>query len=418
MPLAKRPLGVLGPVSVQGLGCMGLTWVSPRRQLAEARCSRRARLPPASCVRLRRVLDGVQLRCAPQRRAGPPPLRPWRSWGAREFWLRPCCASPALAALTAHPQAYSTALAGTTEAKEEFLRGALDRGVTLFNSANIYTGGEELLGRAFKDRPRESYVIATKFGIKLPEFVPDLRAEAVREACDVALKRLGTTYIDLFIVCRMQTSVPLEETMGALKALVAEGKIKAVGLSEASAAQIRLAHSVCPLTAVEVEYSVWERSIEADVLPTCRELGIAVLAYSPLGRGFLTGALVSPADVSAPGPFMGKDFRAVCPRFAEDAFEANAALVKRLAALAAAKGVTTAQIALAWVHAQGPDIFPIPGTTKEANLDENLAAAAVELTADELAAIEAAVPPAEVVGTRYNAHGMSMCFEAMPAVLE
>lgn len=290
--------------------------------------------------------------------------------------------------------------------------------MTLFNSANIYTGGEELLGRAFKGRPRSSYCIATKFGIKLPEFVPDLRASAVREACDAALQRLGTDYIDLFIVCRMQPGVPLEETMGALKALMAAGKIKAVGLSEASAAQIRLAHSVCPLTAVEVEYSVWERSIEADVLPTCRELGIAVLAYSPLGRGFLTGALASSADVSMPGPFMGKDFRAVCPRFSDGAFAANRALVERLAALAAKKGVTTAQIALAWVHAQGADVFPIPGTTKESNLVDNIAAAAVQLTRAELDAIEAAVPPAEVVGTRYNAHGMAMCFEAMPALKE
>ena len=240
----------------------------------------------------------------------------------------------------------------------------------------------------------------------------------MREACDAALARLGTDYIDLFIVCRQQTSVPLEETMGALKALLAEGKIKAVGLSEASSAQIRLAHSICPLTAVEVEYSVWERSIEADVLPTCRALGIAVLAYSPLGRGFLTGALASPADVAAPGPFMGKDFRAVCPRFSAGAFEANLALVERLGAVAAKKGVTTAQIALAWVHAQGSDIFPIPGTTKLANLDDNIAAAAVQLTPQELAAIEAAVPPADVIGTRYNAHGMAMCFEAMPALLE
>jgi aryl-alcohol dehydrogenase-like predicted oxidoreductase len=300
------------------------------------------------------------------------------------------------------------------------VRAALDRGVTLFNSANIYTGGEELLARAFKGRPRESYCIATKFGIKLPEFVPDLRREAVLEACDAALARLGTTYIDLFIVCRMQTSVPLEETMGALKELVAAGKIRAVGLSEASAAQIKLAHSICPLTAVEVEYSVWERSIEEEVLPMCRKLGIAVLAYSPLGRGFLTGAIQSPNDVSAPGPFMGRDFRAICPRFADQdgAFATNKALVDRLAAVAAKKGVTTAQIALAWVHAQGADIFPIPGTTKLANLEDNIAAAAVQLTPEELAAIEAAVPPAEVVGTRYHAHGMAMCFESMPALNE
>ena len=276
-------------------------------------------------------------------------------------------------------RAYSSALEGTPEAKAAFLNAALDRGVTLFNSANIYTDNEALLQRAFAARPRESYHIATKFGIKLPEFVPDLRASAVREACDAALARLGTSYIDLFLVCRMQTSVPLAETMGALKELLAEGKIRAVGLSEASAAQIAAAHAICPITAVEVEYSVWERGIEAAVLPACRSRGIAVLAYSPLGRGFLTGALTSPADVAAPGPFMGKDFRALCPRFAAEggAFDANKALVDKLSDIATAKGVTTAQIALAWLHAQGPDIFPIPGTTKLANLDMNLAAASV-----------------------------------------
>ena len=166
--------------------------------------------------------------------------------------------------------------------------------------------------------------------------------------------------------------------MGALKELVAEGKVRAVGLSEANAAQIRRAHAVHPLAAVEMEWSLFSRDIEAQVVPTCRELGIAVLAYSPLGRGFLTGKLTA-ADVAAPGPFMGKDFRTMAPRFAPEAWAANAALVEALSALAAAKGCTPAQLALAWVHAQGEDVFPIPGTTKEARLEENIAAAAVRL---------------------------------------
>ncbi len=216
------------------------------------------------------------------------------------------------------------------------------------------------------------------------------------------------SYIDLFIVCRQDPKVPIEETMAALKTLVDAGKVRAVGLSEASAAQIRRAHAVLPLAAVEMEYSLFSRDIEADILPTCRELGIAVLAYSPLGRGFLSGKL-SAADVAVPGPFMGKDFRAMAPRFAPDAWDANKALVDKVAALAAAKGCTTAQLALAWVHAQGEDIFPIPGTTKLARLEGNIGAAAVVLSAEEVAALSAAVPASAVQGERYNAHAMQMC---------
>lgn len=318
-------------------------------------------------------------------------------------------------------RAYATALEGSVEEKEAFVRAAHDRGVTLFNSANIYTGGphgsnEELLGRALKGRDRSSFCITTKFGIKLPEFKPDLKAESIRGHCEAALSRLQMDYIDLFIVCRQDPATPIEETMMALKELVKEGKIKAIGLSEASSLQIRRAHAVHPICAVEMEYSLFSRGIEADILPTCRELGICVLAYSPIGRGFLTGKISSVDDLPSSGPFMGKDFRAVSPRFAPGAFDANKMLVDRITALATAKGVTTTQLALAWVHSKGADIFPIPGTTKLANLEENLGALLVHLTPEEQDHLESAVNPAQVVGMRYGEHAMAACHENMPTV--
>lgn len=272
---------------------------------------------------------------------------------------------------------------------------------------------EKLLAKAFAGVPRDSFVISTKFGVALPSFKPDLAAESVRRHCMEALARLQLSYIDLFIVCRQDPLVPLEETMGALKELLDEGLIRAVGLSEASAAQIRRAHAVCPVTAVEVEYSLFSRSIEADILPTCRELGICVLAYSPLGRGFLSDSL-KVEDISGAGPFMGRDFRASAPRFSPEAWPANAALVSQLAAIAASKGCSTAQLALAWVHHQGEDIFPIPGTTKLGRLEENLAALDVKLTAEDLTANDAAVPVSAVAGLRYNAHAWGACHENQP----
>lgn len=320
-------------------------------------------------------------------------------------------------------RAYASALEGTVADKEAFLRAAHDRGVTLFNSASIYTGGphghnEELLGRALKGRDRGSFCIATKFGVKLPEFKPELKAASIRGHCEAALQRLQMEYIDLFIINRQDPDTPIEETMGALVELVKEGKIRGIGMSEASAAQIRRAHRVHPITAVEMEYSLFTRNIEADILPTCRELGICVLAYSPIGRGFLTGKMTSLESIPSSGPFMGKDFRAVSPRFAAGAFEANKALVDRITAMATVKGCTTTQLALAWVHSKGDDIFPIPGTTKLANLDENLGALRVKLTPDEQRQLEAEVDPAAVVGMRYGEHAMHACHEHMPTVLE
>jgi len=225
---------------------------------------------------------------------------------------------------------------------------------------------------------------------------------------EAALARLKMDYIDVFVLCRMDKSVQIEETMSALAVLVKEGKLRGIGLSECSAAQLRRAHAVHPVAAVEMEYSLLSRGIEQDILPTCRELGVAVLAYSPICRGLLSGKL-SADEVSKPGPYMGKDFRAVAPRFEGDAFAANQAIASKVAELAAAKGVTAAQLSLAWVHAQGDDIFPIPGTTKLERLNENLAAASITLTAEEKAALEAVC--SGVVGDRYNAHAMGMCHE-------
>lgn len=226
----------------------------------------------------------------------------------------------------------------------------------------------------------------------------------IRGHCDAALGRLKMPFIDVFVVNRMNPTVPLEETMRGLKELVGEGKIKAVGLSEASAAQIRRAHAVHPVTLVEVEYSLFERGIEADILPTCRELGIKILAYSPLGRGMLT---TGGASVGA------NDYRAHAPRFAPEALAVNQALADKLKAAAAARGCSASQLALAWLLAQGDDVIPIPGTTKLANFQENLGALEVKLTKAEADELAAAVPAAEVVGTRYPALHMGMTHEAM-----
>jgi aryl-alcohol dehydrogenase-like predicted oxidoreductase len=204
-------------------------------------------------------------------------------------------------------------------------------------------------------------------------------------------------YLDVFVLCRMDATVPIEETMAALAVLVAEGKLRGIGLSECSASQLRRAHAVHPVSLVEMEYSLMSRGIEQEILPTCRELGVSVLAYSPICRGLLSAKLTL-EEVNKAGPFMGRDFRGVSPRFGGDAFIANAAIASKVADIAAAKGVTAAQISLAWVHAQGNDIFPIPGTTRLARLKENQAAAAIALSDSETAALEAAC--SEVVGER------------------
>ncbi|MEU8638712.1 aldo/keto reductase [Amycolatopsis sp. NPDC048633] len=275
---------------------------------------------------------------------------------------------------------------------------ALDLGVTLLDTANVYADGvnEELVGRAIAGR-RDEVVLATKFGIVWTDGAMGARgdAEYVKQSCDESLRRLGVDHIDLYYQHRVDPGTPIEETWGALASLVEAGKIRYAGISEASAATIRAAHAVHPVTALQSEWSLWTRGIEGEILDTCRELGIGVVPFSPLGRGFLTGAVKSVADLPE------DDMRRGLPRFAEGNFERNMAIVDALRELAEAKGVTAGQLALAWVQAQGEDVVPIPGTKRRKYLEENAAAASLELTADDLAAIAAAAPSDAVAGERY-----------------
>lgn len=275
---------------------------------------------------------------------------------------------------------------------------ALELGVTLLDTANVYANGvnEELVGRAIAGR-RDEVVLATKFGIVWNDGAMGARGDAsyVKQSCDESLRRLGVDHIDLYYQHRVDPDTPIEETWGALASLVEAGKIRYAGISEASAATIRAAHAVHPVTALQSEWSLWTRGIEGEVLATCRELGIGIVPFSPLGRGFLTGAVTSVADLPE------DDMRRGLPRFAEGNFERNMAIVDALRKLAADKGVTAGQLALAWVQAQGEDVVPIPGTKRRKYLEENTAAASLELTADDLAAIEAAAPADAVAGERY-----------------
>ncbi len=292
---------------------------------------------------------------------------------------------------------------GTTDEDEGIrtIRRALDLGVTLLDTADMYGPftNERLVGRAIARR-RDDVVLATKFGnVRDPEN-PGLRRvdgspEYVRKACDASLERLGVDHIDLYYQHRVDRSVPIEDTVGAMAELVTAGKVRRLGLSEASAATIRRAHAVHPITALQTEFSLWTRHIEAEILPTIRELGIGLVPYSPLGRGFLTGTITSTDSLAA------DDFRRVNPRFAGDAMQANLSLVQRVRAIAERKGVTAGQLALAWVLAQGQDVVPIPGTKRVHYLEENVAAAAIVLTDDDLAELNAAFPADAVVGERY-----------------
>jgi aryl-alcohol dehydrogenase-like predicted oxidoreductase len=268
---------------------------------------------------------------------------------------------------------------------------------------------EELLGRALKP-VRDRVVIATKFGFKFDPSKSgaaaltgvDSRPENVKRVAEASLKRLGTDVIDLYYQHRVDPNVPIEETVGAMAELVREGKVRALGLSEAGSATIRRAHAVHPIAAVQSEYSLWSRDPEHDVLATCRELSIGFVPYSPLGRGFLTGAIRKPDDLGA------DDFRSQLPRFQADNFDANAALVAKLEALAKDKGVTTAQLALAWVLHQGEDIVPIPGARKVNHLEQNAAAADIALSARELAQLSAIMPLDEIAGKRYSEASLAM----------
>jgi aryl-alcohol dehydrogenase-like predicted oxidoreductase len=281
------------------------------------------------------------------------------------------------------------------------IRAAVERGVTFFDSAEAYGPfrNEELLGEALAPF-RDQVVIATKFGFKegSPQKGVDSRPERIREVADAALRRLRTDRIDLFYQHRVDLEVPIEDVAGAVQDLIRQGKVKHFGLSEAGARTIRRAHAVQPVAALQSEYSLWWREPEKEILPLLEELGIGFVPFSPLGKGFLTG------KIDASTSFDSKDFRTVVPRFSAEARQANQALVDGLGRIAAAKGITPAQLALAWVLAQKPWIVPIPGTTKLHRLDENLGAAAVELMPAELVQIGELLAGVEVQGDRYPAH--------------
>ena len=281
------------------------------------------------------------------------------------------------------------------------IRTAFEHGVTFFDTAEAYAQGanEELLGEALEPF-RGEVVIATKFGFRDGDSSKgqDSRPERIRQVADAALKRLRTDRIDLFYQHRVDPEVPMEEVAGAVKELIAAGKVKHFGMSEAGVDSIRQAHAVQPVAALQSEYSLWWREPEKEILPLLEELGIGFVPFSPLGKGFLTGA------ISETTTFDSKDFRNIVPRFSQEARKANQALVDLLADIAAHKKATAAQVALAWLLAQKPWIVPIPGTTKLHRLEENIQAAEVELTAEDLGTIESALATIKVEGDRYPAH--------------
>ncbi|WP_405825532.1 aldo/keto reductase [Streptomyces sp. NBC_00838] len=304
-----------------------------------------------------------------------------------------------------------SAFYGTTDEAEGIrtIQRALELGVTFLDTAQVYgpLTNESLVGRAVKGH-RDEYVIATKFNLRMDGAVPgdpgtvgrqDGSAEHVRSSIDGSLKRLGTDHVDLYYQHRVDPQVPIEETVGAMAELVAAGKVRRIGLSEASAETIRRAHAVHPIAAVQTEYSLWSRDPEAEILPVCRELGIGFVPYSPLGRGFLAGRFSSPEELDK------DDFRRSGPRFTGDNLDANLRLAAKVKEIATEKGVTPAQLAIAWVLAQGEDLVPIPGTKRRTYLEQNAGALDVELTADDLARIDAEVPKA--AGQRYDEAGMS-----------
>jgi aryl-alcohol dehydrogenase-like predicted oxidoreductase len=289
------------------------------------------------------------------------------------------------------------------------IQRALELGVNFIDTAQLYgpLTNELLVGRAIQGH-RDEYVIATKFSRRMDDAVPgdmttvgpqDCSDAAVRRSIEGSLERLGTDYVDLYYQHRVDPKVPIEETVGAMAALVEEGKVRHIGLSEAAPETIRRANAVHPITAVQTEYSLWSRDPEAEILPTCRELGIGFVPYSPLGRGFLAGRFTSPDELDE------SDFRRSGPRFTGENLEANLALAAKVKDIAAEKGITPAQLAIAWVLAQGDDLVPIPGTKRRTYLEQNAGAIDVELTRDDLARIDADLPKA--AGERYNEAGMA-----------
>jgi aryl-alcohol dehydrogenase-like predicted oxidoreductase len=304
-----------------------------------------------------------------------------------------------------------SAFYGATDEREAIatIHRALELGINFLDTAQLYgpMTNEELVGRAIEGH-RDEYVIATKFARRMDAATPgdmstvgplDGSAEHVRSSIEGSLKRLGTDHIDLYYQHRVDPKVEIEETVGAMAELVEQGKVLHLGLSEAAPATIRRAHAVHPIAAVQTEYSLWTREPEVEILSTCRELGIGFVPYSPLGRGFLSGRFKSPEDLDE------RDFRRSGPRFTGENLEANQELADKVAAIASDKGITPAQLALAWVLAQGEDLVPIPGTKRRTYLEQNAAAVDVELTDEDLARIDAEVP--EAAGARYDEFGMA-----------
>jgi aryl-alcohol dehydrogenase-like predicted oxidoreductase len=302
-----------------------------------------------------------------------------------------------------------SAFYGTTDEGEALatIDRALELGCNFLDTAELYGPftNEELLAKAIDGR-RDDFVIATKWGIRIEpdgegnfNRVLDGSLENARRSIDASLKRLGTDHVDLWYAHRVDSGRPIEEQVGAMAEMVKEGKVRHIGLSEASADTLRRAHAVHPITALQTEYSLWTREVEEEILPACRELGIGFVAYSPLGRGFLSGRFKSPDELDE------NDFRKHGPRFTGDALEHNQKLAAKVEEIASEKGCTSGQLAVAWVLAQGENVVPIPGTKRRRYLEENLAAAEVELSADDLARIDAEVPPA--AGDRYDRAGMA-----------
>ena len=298
--------------------------------------------------------------------------------------------------------------AGDADSGLQTIHRALELGVTFLDTAEIYGPhtNEELVGRAIAGR-RDEVQLATKFGFRLNPDSPWARSvdgspDNVRSAVEGSLQRLGTDHIDLYYQHRIDPDVPIEETVGAMAELVQAGKVRYLGLSEAAPETIRRAHATHPLTAIQMEYSLWTRDAEAEVLPTLRELGIGLVAYSPLGRGFLTGSIRSMDDLPE------DDWRRNNPRFQEEALRQNVALADHVAEMADGLGFTPAQLALAWVQAKGEDIVAIPGTKSPRRLEENAAAVDMNLSAEDVAALDAALPAGGVAGTRYSANDMEL----------
>lgn len=286
------------------------------------------------------------------------------------------------------------------------LERAMELGVTFFDTAEVYGPyvNEELLGQAIRGR-RERLVIATKFGFRIEDGKiagVDSSPDNVRRACEGSLRRLGVDTIDLYYQHRVDPDVPIEETVGAMARLVEEGKVRFLGLSEAGADNIRRAHATHPIAALQSEYSLWERGVENEILPLCQDLGIGFVPYSPLGRGFLTGQFTKRSDLPE------GDYRLNDPRYSEDNFASNMAIVDAVKTIAAAHSVSPAQIALAWLLAQGEDVVPIPGSKRRATLEDSMAAVMVRLTSADLDALDAAAPRDATAGDRYGEIGMKM----------